>query len=71
MVLLIIGILLMIVIPTFLLVTRGANNAAAQANLQTALTGTNTFYTMGARPTPASTWVRIRKCRTSRRSTSV
>ncbi len=46
-VLLIIGILLAIAIPTFLSVTRGANNTAAQANLQTALTGTNTFYTTG------------------------
>ena len=44
-VLLIIGILLVIAIPTFLSVTRGANNTAAQANLQTALTGTNTYYT--------------------------
>ncbi len=44
-VLLIIGILLAIAIPTFLSVTRGANNTAAQANLQTALTGTNTYYT--------------------------
>ena len=43
-VLLIIGILLAIAIPTFLSVTKGANNTAAQANLQTAFTGTNTFY---------------------------
>ncbi|MDA8039892.1 MAG: prepilin-type N-terminal cleavage/methylation domain-containing protein [Actinomycetota bacterium] len=44
-VLLIIGILLAIAIPTFLSVTKGANNTAAQANLQTALTGADTFYT--------------------------
>lgn len=44
-VLLIIGILLAIAIPTFLTVTKGANNTAAQANLQTALTGADTFYT--------------------------
>ena len=37
-VLLIIGILLAIAIPTFLSVTKTANNTAAQANLQTALT---------------------------------
>src|ERR1700683_1774092 len=43
-VLLIIGILLAIAIPTFLSVTKGANNTAAQANLQTARTGTDTFY---------------------------
>ena len=44
-VLLIIGILLAIAIPTFLSVTKTANNTAAQANLQTALTGAATFYT--------------------------
>jgi type II secretory pathway pseudopilin PulG len=44
-VLLIIGILLAIAIPTFLSTTRTANNTAAQANLQTALTGAKTFYT--------------------------
>ncbi|MGH9294302.1 MAG: prepilin-type N-terminal cleavage/methylation domain-containing protein [Acidimicrobiales bacterium] len=44
-VLLIIGILLAIAIPTFLSVTKGANNTAAQSNLQTALTGADTFYT--------------------------
>ena len=44
-VLLIIGILLAIAIPTFLSVTKTANNTAAQANLQTALTGADTFYT--------------------------
>lgn len=44
-VLLIIGILLAIAIPTFLTVTKGANNTAAQSNLQTALTGAKTFYT--------------------------
>jgi len=44
-VLLIIGILLAIAIPTFLSVTKSANNTAAQANLQTALTGAKTYYT--------------------------
>ena len=44
-VLLIIGILLAIAIPTFLSVTKTANNTAAQANLQTALTGADTYYT--------------------------
>src|SRR5271169_6118303 len=44
-VLLIIGILLAIAIPTFLSVTKGANNTAAQSNLQTALTGAKTYYT--------------------------
>jgi type IV pilus assembly protein PilA len=44
-VLLIIGILLAIAIPTFLSVTKTANNTASQANLQTALTGADTFYT--------------------------
>ena len=44
-VLLIIGILLAIAIPTFLSVTASANNTAAQANLQTALTGVKTYYT--------------------------
>ncbi len=44
-VLLIIGILLAIAIPTFLSTTKTANNTAAQANLQTALTGAKTFYT--------------------------
>ena len=34
-----------IAIPTFLSVTKTANNTAAQANLQTALTGADTFYT--------------------------
>ena len=43
--LLIIGILLAIAIPTFLSVTKQANDTAAQANLQTALTGAKTFYT--------------------------
>ena len=42
---LIIGILLAIAIPTFLSVTKTANNTAAQANLQTALTGADTIYT--------------------------
>lgn len=44
-VLLIIGILLAIAIPTFLSVTKGANNTAAQSNLQTALTASDTWYT--------------------------
>src|ERR1039457_5685934 len=44
-VLLIIGILLAIAIPTFWSVTKTANNTAEQANLQTALTGADTFYT--------------------------
>ncbi|MGO9198289.1 MAG: prepilin-type N-terminal cleavage/methylation domain-containing protein [Acidimicrobiales bacterium] len=44
-VLLIIGILLAIAIPTFLSVTKSANNTAAESNLQTALTGSDTFYT--------------------------
>jgi len=44
-VLLIIGILLAIAIPTFLSVTRSANDTAAQSNLQTALTGAKTYYT--------------------------
>src|SRR5271163_3896356 len=44
-VLLIIGILLAIAIPTFLSVTKSANNTSAQANLQTALTGADTYYT--------------------------
>ncbi len=43
-VLLIIGILLAIAIPTFLSVTKTANNTAAQSNLQTALTGAKTYY---------------------------
>ena len=44
-VLLIIGILLAIAIPTFLSVTKGANNTAAQSNLQNALTGAKTYFT--------------------------
>lgn len=44
-VLLIIGILLAIAIPTFLSVTKTANDTAAQSNLQTALTGAKTWYT--------------------------
>jgi type IV pilus assembly protein PilA len=44
-VLLIIGILLAIAIPTLLSVTKGANNTAAQANLQTALTGSKVYFT--------------------------
>lgn len=46
-VLLIIGILLAIAIPTFLSITKGANGTAAQSNLQTALTGADTYYTQG------------------------
>jgi type IV pilus assembly protein PilA len=46
-VLLIIGILLAIAIPTFLSTTTTANNAAAQANLKTALTGADTYYMTG------------------------
>src|SRR5487761_1377206 len=44
-VLLIIGILLAIAIPTFLSVTKSANDTAAQSNLQTALTAAKTYYT--------------------------
>jgi type IV pilus assembly protein PilA len=44
-VLLIIGILLAIAIPTFLGVTKSANNTAAQSNLQTALTGSKAYFT--------------------------
>jgi type IV pilus assembly protein PilA len=47
-VLLIIGILLAIAIPTFLSITKGANATAAQSNLQTALTGADTYYTQGS-----------------------
>lgn len=43
-VLLIIGILLAIAIPTFLSVTDTANDTSAQANLYTALTGARTYY---------------------------
>jgi len=43
-VLLIIGILLAIAIPTFLSVTKSANNTAAQSNLQTAFTGSKTYF---------------------------
>lgn len=43
-VMLIIGILLAIAIPTFLSITGGANNTAAQADLQTALTGSDAYY---------------------------
>ncbi|MGH9171791.1 MAG: prepilin-type N-terminal cleavage/methylation domain-containing protein [Acidimicrobiales bacterium] len=46
-VLLIIGILLAIAIPTYLSITKGANDTAAQSNLQTALTGAKAFYTDG------------------------
>lgn len=44
-VLLIIGILLAIAIPTFLTVTKSANNTAATSNLQTALTAADVYYT--------------------------
>src|ERR1019366_7500332 len=43
-VLLIIGILLAIAIPTFLSVTKSANNTAAQSNLQTGFTGAKTYF---------------------------
>jgi type IV pilus assembly protein PilA len=43
-VLLIIGILLVIAIPTYLSLTAGANNTAAQDNLQTAITGAKAYY---------------------------
>jgi len=44
-VLLIIGILLAIAIPTFLSTTASANKTSAQANLQTALTASDAYYT--------------------------
>ena len=44
-VLLIIGILLAIATPTFLSVTKSANDTATQSNLQTALTAAKTYYT--------------------------
>lgn len=44
-VLLIIGILLAIAIPTFLSTTKTANGTSAQSNLQTALTGADSYYT--------------------------
>jgi len=44
-VLLILGILLAIAIPTFLTVTKSAGNTATTSNLQTALTGAETYYT--------------------------
>ena len=47
-VLVIIGILLAIAIPTFLSITKGANGTAAQSNLNTALTGADSYYTTGA-----------------------
>ncbi|MGO9406504.1 MAG: hypothetical protein ACLP1E_06940 [Acidimicrobiales bacterium] len=43
-VLLIIGILLAVAIPTFLSTTKAANSTTAQANLQTALTGANAYW---------------------------
>ncbi len=47
-VLLIIGILLAVAIPTFLTATKAANSTTAQANLQTALTGANAYYALDA-----------------------
>ena len=44
-VLLIIGILLAVAIPTFLSTTKTANSTTAQSNLQTALTGANAYWT--------------------------
>ena len=44
-VLLIIGILLAIAIPTYLSVTKTANNTAVESNLRTAFTGSNAYYT--------------------------
>lgn len=44
-VLLIIGILLAIAIPTFLSATTQANTTSAQANLQTAITGADAYWT--------------------------
>ena len=45
MVLLIIGILLAIAIPTFFSTTKSANKTSAQANLQTALTASDAYFT--------------------------
>jgi len=44
-VLLIMGILLAIAIPTFLGVTKSANNTAAESNIETAFTAANSYYT--------------------------
>ena len=44
-VLLIVGILIAIAVPTYLAVTKGANNSSAEHNLQTALTGAKTYFT--------------------------
>src|ERR1035441_216168 len=55
-VLLIIGILLAIAIPTFLSVTKTANTTAAQANLQTALTGADPYYTSNNQPYAYILW---------------
>ena len=44
-VMLIIGILLAVAIPTFLTATKAANSTTAQANMQTALTGANAYWT--------------------------
>jgi type IV pilus assembly protein PilA len=59
-VLLIIGILLAIAIPTYLAVTKSANNTASQDNLETALTGAKIYFTNGGQTytgvtTPGST----------------
>jgi prepilin-type N-terminal cleavage/methylation domain-containing protein len=43
-VLLVIGLLLAIAIPTYLSVTNSANDTSAQANLYTSLTGARTYY---------------------------
>jgi type IV pilus assembly protein PilA len=47
-VLLILGILLAIAIPTFLTVTKSATNTAVSSNLQTALTGADTYFTQNS-----------------------
>jgi type IV pilus assembly protein PilA len=45
-VLLIIGVLLAIAIPTFLSTTKNANNTAAQSNLNTAITASTSYWTV-------------------------
>ncbi|MGA2529288.1 MAG: prepilin-type N-terminal cleavage/methylation domain-containing protein [Acidimicrobiales bacterium] len=45
-VLLVIGVLLAIAIPTFLSTTKSANNTAAQANLNTAITASASYWTL-------------------------
>ena len=47
-VLLIIGILMAIAIPTYLTVVKSANNTAATSNLQTADTAADVYYTQNA-----------------------